>query len=532
MRVATIALFSSLVAKTEAIGFRDLVETATHRELKSNAAAVDGADDQHRRAQNNCFTDQPPSAAWHPQYSSGWTNGFCRFTVDCNSPAYTSELLCCRGAYAGQTSGTCLSSLPSPPTMSPTESGGLDVYYPDYATSWAAAGCINTRPLPSGRPSYSSQILCCKGAYGGQVSGTCLSQLPSAPTMSPTETGGLDVYYADYATSWAVAGCINTRPFPGGRPTYSSQILCCKGAYGGQVSGTCLSQLPSAPTMSPTETGGLDVYYPDYGTAWAEAGCINTRPMPSGRPTYNTRIACCKGAYGGQTSGMCLSQLPSPPTMSPTESGGLSIYYPDYGTSWPLAGCINTRPLPSGRPTYSSQIACCRGAYAGQTSGTCLSQLPSPPTMSPTEAGGLDVYYPDYDTAFGEAGCINTRPLPNGRPSYSSQILCCKGAYAGQTSGTCLSQLPSPPTMSPTAAGGLDVYYPDYATTWSEAGCINDRPLPSGRPSYSTQESCCRGAYGGQSSGRCMCEAVGVCYSCTCGTESQRTTAGCTLTCS
>ena len=171
MRVSAVALFSTLVAKTEALGFRDLVERATHRESRSNAAALDGAEDQHRRAQSNCFTDQQPAQAWHPQYSLGWTGGLCRFTVDCNSPAYTTELACCRAAYAGQISGTCLSSLPNPPTMSPTESGGLDVYYPDYATAFGAAGCINTRPLPSGRPTYSTEIACCRGAYAGQTSG-------------------------------------------------------------------------------------------------------------------------------------------------------------------------------------------------------------------------------------------------------------------------------------------------------------------------------------------------------------------------
>jgi len=242
MRVATIALFGNLVAKTEAIGFRDLVESSNHREMKSNAVTVDGAEDQHRRTQNNCFTDPPPAAAWHPQYSSAWTDGFCRFTVDCNSPAYATELACCRAAYAGQNSGTCLSNLPSPPTMSPTESGGLDVYYPDYTTTWTEAGCINTRPLPNGRPTYSSQIACCNGAYGGQVSGVCLSQLPSPPTMSPTESGGLDVYYPDYDTAWAEAGCINTRPLPSGRPTYSTQESCCRGAYGGQTSGVCMCE--------------------------------------------------------------------------------------------------------------------------------------------------------------------------------------------------------------------------------------------------------------------------------------------------
>ena len=96
-----------------------------------------------------------------------------------------------------------------------------------------------------------------------------------------------------------------------------------------KVSGVCLSQLDSPPTTSPTSTGGLDVYYPDYGAAWDKGVCVNTRPMPSGRPTYSTMLACCKGAYAGQTNGYCLSQLDSPPTASPISSDSTAdFWYP------------------------------------------------------------------------------------------------------------------------------------------------------------------------------------------------------------
>ena len=121
--------------------------------------------------------------------------------------------------------------------------------------------------------------------------------------------------------------------------------------------------------MSPTVSGGLDVFYPDYSQEWSSGLCINTRPLPSGRPNYSTMLDCCKGAYRGQTSGYCLGQLPSPPTMSPTVSGGLDVFYPDYSQQWAGGLCVNTRPLPSGRPNYSTMLACCKGAYAGQMSG-------------------------------------------------------------------------------------------------------------------------------------------------------------------
>jgi hypothetical protein len=374
-------------------------------------------------------------------------------------------------------------------------------------------------------PGYDTELACCKGALNNQSSGKCLSMLPAPPTESPTATGGLAVYYPDYSTSWAEATCINTRPLPSGRPTYTSMLACCKGAYGGQVSGACLAGLPSPPTESPTAAGGLDVWYPDYDLAWTEGECSNQRPLPSGRPTYDSQLACCKGAYGGQTSGTCLAGLPSPPTESPTASGGLDVYYPDYGMPWSEGNCINKRPLPSGVPTYDSMLACCKGAYGGQTSGACIGDLPSPPTESPTAAGGLDVYYPDYDSSsWAEGTCINTRPKPEGRPHYDSQLACCKGAYGGQTSGSCLASLPSPPTESPTASGGLDVWYPNYTQTWSSATCINTRPLPSGRPTYGSQMSCCSGAYGGQTSGACIC-AANPCTSCKCtGTGSWKDT--------
>ena len=50
--------------------------------------------------------------------------------------------------------------------------------------------------------------------------------------------------------------------------------------------------------------------------------------------------------------------LLEPPTTSPTNTGNTgSLFYPDYTTTWPAAGCINDLPVPSGRPTYTSRLA-------------------------------------------------------------------------------------------------------------------------------------------------------------------------------
>ena len=395
MKVFQAVLTASAIIGTNAMNFRGIFHkeeaTASSSIVEQPAAVVEeqpSATTQDRsltaeeeaEGERKLWCDPKSSRGWHPVYNAGWTNGFCRYTVDCNSPTYSSELACCKGAYSGQTSGYCLSRLPNPPTSSPTGSGGLDVYYPDYSRQWSDAYCINSRPMPSGRPTYTSMLACCKGAYAGQMSGKCLSMLPSPPTTSPTPAGGItDFWYPDYDTAWTEAGCLNTFPLPyknkNDRPNYKTQLECCKGAYGGQMSGKCISQLPSPPTTSPTGSGGYDFYYPDYDTPWSSATCKNERPLPfgpGGRPTYNSMLACCKGAYAGQVSGACLAALPSPPTSSPTTAGGLDVYYPDYGTGWARATCINERPLPNGRPNYRSKEACCSGAYAGQSSLACM----------------------------------------------------------------------------------------------------------------------------------------------------------------
>jgi len=115
----------------------------------------------------SCCTEKE----WHPVRSAGWTNGYCRFVADCNSPSYSSEVACCNGAYPDQLSGNCINSLPNPPTGSPTDLGE-GVYYPDYSTHWIDATCINDRPWPftqGGRPTYTNMKDCCDRAYAGQI---------------------------------------------------------------------------------------------------------------------------------------------------------------------------------------------------------------------------------------------------------------------------------------------------------------------------------------------------------------------------
>ena len=165
LKPATI-IISSLGALASAARFGDNIDRVTHDE---RFESDDSETMDERALQSNCGFGNSPKLAWHPIYSAGWTNGYCHFTTDCHSPAYLSELACCKGAYGGQYTGFCLSRLPGPPTTAPTETGGLDVYYLDYTRAWPRGQCLNIRPMPSERPTYSTMLECCKAAYAGQI---------------------------------------------------------------------------------------------------------------------------------------------------------------------------------------------------------------------------------------------------------------------------------------------------------------------------------------------------------------------------
>ena len=213
-------------------------------------------------------------------------------------------------------------------------------------------------------------------------------------------------------------------------------------------------------TWCPSTTPTL--WHPNYSVAWIDSGCIQTRDCNS--PGYATQLECCKGQYGGQTSGACLAGLPAPPTNAPTNAAGAAAakWYADYATPWPSAGCKSETPYPIyATYFYDSELACCKGAYGGQDSGACLGGLPNPPTKVPTAlptlkptsaAGAGGQWYADYGTVWSIAGCKNTLPLPIYTiVTYGSQLECCKSAYAGQMSNACVQGLPNPPTKAPTA---------------------------------------------------------------------------------
>ena len=84
---------------------------------------------------------------------------------------------------------------------------------------------------------------------------------------------------------------------------------------------------------------------------------------------------------------------------------------------------------------------------------------------------------------------LHTGPLPSGIVSYPTQLDCCEGAFAGQSSNACVQSLPNPPTSSPT--GELDKYYVS-SWGWPSSTCSNARPLPyEGIHLFDTKEECC-----------------------------------------
>jgi hypothetical protein len=83
--------------------------------------------------------------------------------MDCDSPAYDTELACCDGAYGGQVTGACKAGLINPSTM-PAQ------WYLDYGTSWAIASCKSDYPHPNYVTEailFDTQLACCKGTFGG-----------------------------------------------------------------------------------------------------------------------------------------------------------------------------------------------------------------------------------------------------------------------------------------------------------------------------------------------------------------------------
>ena len=225
-------------------------------------------------------------------------------------------------------------------------------------------------------------------------------------------------------------------------------------------------------------------------------------------------------------------------TTSPTNSAfEVDFFYPMYEVEWSTSGCSNSLPLPfnnrGDRPEYATLLACCKGAYGGQMSGTCLAALPSPPTTAPSDSGG-GKWTPNRDMDYQFATCQQAGRLtiPGSRTEYDTLLECCKGAYNGQRSGACLAALPSPPTQNPTGitAAGVTVGSTGWFADRSSQTCSNG--VNTGfEGTFASETACCQGVFGSFGNGAqnsCNCPS-NMCFSCDCAGA---TTAACAnLTC-
>ena len=242
-----IAPMMSTVAPVESSGLRRLIggdkSSSSNNGGEGSETAI--APDQGERDLLSPWCDPATPTLWHPDYTVAWSESGCVSKADCNQAGFATEAECCAQYFGGQTGGLCAAAA----------AGGGTKWYADYGTAWPTAGCKSSTPYPVYASTlYDTQLDCCKAAYAGQTSGACVGQLPSPPTTSPTAAGaaGSD-WYADYATSWSVAGCKNTLPRPNyAIVLYATELECCKAAYGGQVSEACVQGLPNPPTKSPS----------------------------------------------------------------------------------------------------------------------------------------------------------------------------------------------------------------------------------------------------------------------------------------
>ena len=326
-----------------------------------------------------------------------------------------------------------------PPTK-PSGSTAHNIFFIDINERYPPSHYL---PQPISTMKFSTLSLCALGLHGA-----------TAATLRGDSKRDLSVLYyprytGDYNTGW----CTANNSFANGSPGYSTELACCNAAFASQTTGACYGMLPNPPTASPTGVDGPDAYYPNWDLDFAVGVCINTLPAPVGIQVYETELECCKGEYATQTSGACFAALPNPPTVSPTITGGPDAYYADRSGDWSTGVCINTMPAPVGAVVYDSELECCKGEYASQSSGACLAALPNPPTASPLSAANAK-FFPIY-SGWETGHCDNdpTQATAGGTTyEYDTQAECCEAWFSGQSSGACMKFDPTYGSRSPTQA--------------------------------------------------------------------------------
>ena len=297
--------------------------------------------------------------------------------------------------------------------------------------------------------------------------------------------------------------------------------------------------------------GTVALWHPVYTAGWENGYCSETITCNS--PSYTTAADCCGSAYLGQSSGTCYSAAgipaPAPPTPPPVPgvtpvSPATTMWYPDYNAGWEAGKCIDTLPLPpyGSRPLYTTQLECCKLAYAGQSNNYCIANMANPPTAMPT------TFKPTASPSVSPTSKPTNEPTtsspskapttvsptmtptsspsktpttvsptmtptatptssptlaPTAKPSSSPSLAPTKSPTATPTATPTKSPTASPTTKSPTgspttASPTVTQYGSQWYPKYDNAGtCTAKLPLPppGSRSFFASKEACCQGTY-------------------------------------
>ena len=246
-------------------------------------------------------------------------------------------------------------------------------------------------------------------------------------------------------------------------------------------------------------------FHPVYTAGWSGGYCAQTTGCNA--PSFLTNLECCEQAYVGQSPATCKTTAgiapPTPPAPTPGSppappSGG-GVWYPDYSAQWGVGKCIDTLPLPpyGSRPLYTTQLECCKGAYAGQTSNYCIKNLVNAPTSTPsTTPTPKPSTGPTTSKPTGEPSTTIPTGIPTAAPTTGPTTLVPTGGPTTlvPTGGpTTLVPTAVPTTAAPTVTQFGAMWYPKYSAGY----CSNKLPLPvnGAAPLSDSKANCCNGNY-------------------------------------
>ena len=104
-------------------------------------------------------------------------------------------------------------------------------------------------------------------------------------------------------------------------------------------------------------------------------------------------------------------------------------------------------------------------------------------------------WYPDRHPNYSEGRCITTLPVPQFRDTYETLRKCCESAYAGQSSGACLSEEETETSSTDTTSTSSTTTIIQFYSNPSNGMCaIVDETVPSWIPAsdyYTDWKECC-----------------------------------------